>query len=384
MSSKTFNKYFTIDSINISLSFQEKDISQSIYFTFPEFKNLTIFSYKPNITKIDILQILDKYMCPDYFKLLKKNDILNDILNEEKTQYVLQNILNEKYFSIFLPEIPLIKIIENNKAEKNNMVFYKDKLIGIFIDESTIIPVIVLFNIIKNLILNDGIYIIDNQINFDVLETILNENQTQHFFLSLNESLIIKCEKGKQKFKFHKGDIIFNLNGNSFNKNGKIYSEKLKLYVSINTYLMINGSNLIDLNFLPQSKSIDEKNINCTHMKNVQIILPIFNQSQLKIPIIEEDKIYKYNNLEFKILTEKLMETYLDCPLSKNQFDKNHLSEDKYIVLTNHSSKKLYILNKISNKKIENLEEMIEYINKNDSKKTFNFERIDFSLNITI
>jgi hypothetical protein len=78
------------------------------------------------------------------------------------------------------------------------------------------------------------------------------------------------------------------------------------------------------------------------------------------------------------------METYLDCPLSKKHFDTNHLSENKYVVLTNHSSKKLYILNKISNKKIENMEEMIEYINKNNSKKTFNFERIDNSLNITI
>ena len=74
-----------------------------------------------------------------------------------------------------------------------------------------------------------------------------NENKSQNFFLSLNDSISIKCEN--KKFKLSEGDVIFNINGNSFNKNGKIYCEKLKLYLSINTYLMINGSDLIDINF---------------------------------------------------------------------------------------------------------------------------------------
>ena len=378
MSFKTSKKYFSVDSINISFSLQEKNLSNSIYFTFPEFKDLTIFSDKPDITKLEVINILDKYLSPDFFKLLKKNSILND----GESQYVLQDILNEKYFSIFLPEVPLIKIIENDNAIQNKIVFYKDKLIGVFIDETTIIPVIVLFNIIKNLILNNGIYVLDSKINFDILETIDNENKSQNFFLSLNDSISIKCEN--KKFKLSEGDVIFNINGNSFNKNGKIYCEKLKLYLSINTYLMINGSNLIDINFLPKSKNFDEINIDNSNLKNVQIKLPIFNQSELKIPIINDDKIYKYNNLEFKILTEKLMENYLDCPLSKKHFDKNHLSKNKYVVLTNHSSKQLYILKKISNKKIENFDEMIEYINKNDNKKTFYFGRIDNTLKITV
>lgn len=378
MSFKTYKKYFSIDSINISFSFQEKKLSNSIYFTFPEFKNLTIFSDKPDITKLELLNILDKYLSPDFFKLLKKNSILND----KEFQYVLQNIVNEKYFSIFLPEIPLIKIIQNDNALENKIVFYKDKLIGIFIDKFTIIPIIVLFNIIKNLILNNGIYVLNNKINFDILETIDNENKSQNFFLSLNDSISINCNN--KKFKLSEGDIIFNINGNNFNKNGKIYSDKLNLHLSINTYLMINGSNLIDINFLPKSKKRDDVNINCIYLKHIIINLPIFNQSELKIPIIDEDKIYKYNNLEFKILTEKLMENYLDCPLGKKHFDNNHLSKYKYVVLTNHSSKQLYILKKISNKKIENIEQMIEYINKNNNKKTFYFGRIDGSLKITV
>ena len=378
MSFKTSKTYFSVDSINISFSFQDKKISNSIYFTFPEFKNLTIFSDKPNITTDEVLNILDKYLCPDSFKMLRKNSILND----GESQYVLQNITNERYFSMFLPEIPLIKVIENDNAMPNKIVFYKDKLIGVFIDETTIIPVIVLFNIIKNLISNNGIYILDNNINFDILETIDNENKSQNFFLSLNNS--IKIDVNNKKFKLSEGSIIFNINGNSFNKNGKIYSDKLKLYLSLNTYLMMNGSNIIDIDFLPKSKRMDDININCSNLKKIQIVLPKFNQSQLKIPILDEDKIYTYNKLEFRILTEKLMETYLDCPLSKKQFDKNHLSSNKYIALTNHSSKQLYILKKISNKKIENIEQMIEYISKNDNKKTLYFGRIDSSLKITV
>jgi hypothetical protein len=381
MSFKTSKKYFSIDSINISFSKIKQNSSNSIYFAFPEFKNLTIFSEKPNITNLEIINTLKRYIYPDDFKILKKNTILNDTEN----QYVLDNIIYENFFSMFLPEIPLIKVIQNDYSDKNKMVFYKDKFIGVFVDEITIIPIFFLFNILINLILNNGIFIIDTQLKFDILETIDNQDNSQHFFLILTETIYIKTIHNK--IKLSKGDIIFNINGNSFNKNGKVYSDKINLFLPLNTYLMLNNSNTINLNFLPISNgstNLDGNHINCLNAKYIEFKIPIFNQTELKVPICLDDFSFRYNNLEFKILSEKLMETYLDCPISKKEFENNHISKNKYIVLTNHKTNKLYVLEKVSNKKIDNMQEMIEYINKIKNKKTFYFSRIDDELKITI
>jgi hypothetical protein len=385
MSFKTYKNCINIEDTiyitfsNISNKLDKLDKLDKFKLLYPEFNNLLIFSDIPNMTKQHIITIIDKYINIGNFKLLKKGIILNDTENN----YTLDNITYKNIFSEFLPEIPVIVLEKNNILTSNNCIFYKKDPIGITVNNTIVIPFIFLFILIKNLIINDGIYILDNQLVFDIIETINDEDKQAHFFLVLNESISINTPDHK-KFKISQGDIVFNINGDRFNKNGRIYSNKLNLFLPINSYLMLEGHNNISFNFLPKSKIKTTDKLTDYDSKTVNIKLPIFKQENLKIPIFQDDKKYIFNDLKFSILTEKLMEKYMDCPISHKHFQRNHISYNKYIVLTNHNTGKLFVLKKISNKKIHNFEEMIEYINKTENKKTFYFERADQSIKITI
>lgn len=383
MSFKTSKNSINInDSIDISFyNVIEEEGDNSIFLTYPEFKNLTVKSKK--YSKLEFIDLLDNNTNPKIFKTIIKNTILND----KKYQYVVDTIVYKKYFSEFLPQIPLIRILDNDTSKPNTCVFLNDIPIGIQVDKTHILPFIVLFQLLKTLVINDGVFIFD-YINYDIMETRNETNEDIHYFLVLNES--IKINTIDKQYKLSLGDIIFNINGNDFNKNGKIYSDKLDLFLPLNLYLMLSGHNRISIDFMPQSKiiktkgNIDFKLIGKT-AKSIDIILPLFNQNKLRIPLFPE-KTFKFKNLEFSILNEKLMEEHMDCPLNKRHFEKNTYSTDKYIVLTNHESGKLYVLKKISNKKIQTFDEMVEYITNipEKNKKTFCFERTNDLLQITV
>lgn len=401
MSFKTSKNSININN-SIDISFYnvfDEEGDNSFFLTYPEFKNLTVKSKK--YSKQEFVELLDNNSNPKIFKTIIKNTILND----NKHQYVVDTIVYKKYFSEFLPQIPLIRIIDNETSKPNTCVFLNDIPIGIQMDKTHILPFIFLFQLLKSLIINNGIFIFD-YINYDIMET-YEEKETKetketsetkegkeekHYFLVLTESIRINTnEKDKEKeYKLSSGDIIFNINGNNFNKNGKIYYDKLDLFLPLNLYLMLFGHNRISIDFMPHSKivktkgNIDFKLIGKT-AKSIDIILPLFNQNKLRIPLFPE-KTFKFKDLEFSILNEKLMEKHMDCPLNKRLFEKNTYSNHKYIVLTNHDSGKLFILKKISNKKIQTFEEMVEYITNipEKYKKTFYFERTNDLLQITV
>ena len=386
MSFKTSKNSINInDSIDISfynvIDVIEKELENSFFLTYPEFKNLTI---KSKIhSKQEFVELIESIINPRIFKNIIKNTILNDI----KHQYVVDTIIYKKYFSEYLPQIPLIRILDNETSRPNTCVFLNNVPIGIQMDKTHILPFIFLFQLLKSLVINDGVFIFD-YINYEIMETRDETNEDNHYFLVLNES--IKINTIDKQYKLSSGDIIFNINGNNFNKNGKIYYDKLDLFLPLNLYLMLTGHNRITIDFMPNSKiiktkdNIDFKLIGKTS-KSIDIILPLFNQNRLRIPLFPE-KTFKFKDLEFSILNEKLMEEHMDCPLNKRHFEKNTYSSHKYIVLTNHESGKLYVLKKISNKKMQTFEEMIEYITNipEKNKKTFYFERINDSLQITV
>jgi len=370
------------DSIDISFyNVVEQELDNSFFLTYPEFKNLTIKSKK--YSKQEFVELIESIINPRIFKNIIKNTILND----KKYQYVVDTIVYKKYFSEFLPQIPLIRILDNETSRPNTCVFINNIPIGIQMDKNHILPFIVLFQLLKTLVINDGVFIFD-YINYDIMETHNETNDEVHYFLVLNES--IKFNTIDKQYKLSSGDIIFNINGNNFNKNGKIYSDKLDLFLPLNLYLMLTGHNRITIDFMPQSKiiktkeNIDFKLIGKTS-KSIDIILPLFNQNRLRIPLFPE-KTFNFKNLEFSILNEKLMEEHMDCPLNKRHFEKNTYSSHKYIVLTNHESGKLYVLKKISNKKMKTFEEMVDYITNipEKNKKTFYFERTNDLLQITV
>ncbi len=149
---------------------------------------------------------------------------------------------------------------------------------------------------------------------------------------------------------------------------------------------MLSESNYITIEYSNKPELIyDMSTVSENIIKYISIIVPLVEQHNMKIPISSND-IFKYKNLEFTILSENLMINTKDCPISEQQFYKNHVSINKYVVLTNHDDKMLYILKKITNKKINSLESLKEYTKSlNDkNKNTFYFERFDREIKISV
>jgi hypothetical protein len=344
---------------------------------FPEFKNLNI--KLNNINKYQFIELLRNREYTK-FKIVKRNTILTN----EFSQLVVETINYKKYFSEFLPSIPLIQIIPNDMSPSNSCIFLNDEPYGIQLDEQYVLPFSILFPLLINLCTYNGIFIC-NQLSYDMIE--VNEiykKENINYYAIINEK--IKFKTHNKMFQFNKNDIIYSINNNKFNNNGKIYSETLEINIPLNLYFMLCESNYVTIEYTNNPELIyDNSTVSINKFKYISVIIPIIEQQNLKIPIISND-IFKYGKLEFSILSEQIMINNKDCPITESQFYKNHISTNKYVVLTNHDDGLLYILKKISNKKIHSLESLKEYIKSlNDKNKiTLHFERFNEELKITI
>ena len=347
---------------------------------FPEFKNLNI--KLNNIDKYQFIELLRSNM-REYtkFKIIRRNTILTN----EFSQLIVETINYKKYFSEFLPSIPLIQIISNVNSPSNSCIFLNDKPYGIQLDENYVLPFTILFPLLINLCLYNGIFMCNN-LSYDMIE--VNENIDKkdniNYYAIINNK--IKFKTHNKIFQFNDKDIIYSINNNKLNKNGKIYSELLQINIPLNLYFMLCDSNYVTFEYSNKPEIIyDNSTVSVNKLKHISVIIPLIEQQNLKIPIISNE-IFKYKNYEFSILSENLMINSKDCPVTEQLFYKNHISSNKYIVLTNHDDGLLYILKKISNKKIHSLESLKEYTKSlNDkTKNTFYFQRFDEELKISI
>ncbi len=343
---------------------------------FPEFNNLNI--KLNNIDKYEFIDFLrDNIRDYKKFKILKKNTILTN----EFAQLVVTTIESKKIFSEFLPSIPLIKIIPNDESPINSCVFLNNIPFGIQLNEKYVLPFTILFPLLINLCLYNGIFMC-KELSYDIIE--VNENTQINYYAIINNK--IKFKTHQKAFQFNENDIIYSINNNKFNKNGKIFSETLDIIISLELYFMLCESNYILIEYSNNTNLVyDNITISENILKQINVIVPLIEQHNMKIPIISND-IFKYKNYEFSILSEQLMINSKDCPITAQQFYKNHVSTNKYVVLTNHDDNMLYILKKITNKKIHSLESLKEYTKSlNDkTKNTFYFERLDKQIKISI
>jgi hypothetical protein len=337
---------------------------------FPEFKNLNI--KLNNNDKYEFIDFLRNNI-RDYkkFKILQRNTILTN----EFAQLVVDTIENKKYFSEFLPFIPLIKIIPNDESPINSCIFLNNIPFGIQLNEEYILPFSILFPLLINLCLYNGIFMC-NELSYDIIEVNEdidkdnnkdnnkdinkdNNKDTNKYYAIINNK--IKFKTHNKAFQFNENDIIYSINNNKFNKNGKIYSETLQINISFELYFMLCESNYILFEYSNHTNLVyDNITVSENILKNISVIIPLIEQENMKIPIISNE-IFKYKNYDFSILSENLMINTKDCPITAQQFYKNHLSTNKYVVLTNYEDNMLYILKKITNKKIHSLESLKEY-----------------------
>ena len=158
--------------------------------------------------------------------------------------------------------------------------------------------------------------------------------------------------------------MIYSINGTHFNFNGHVYSEKYKLYLTLNTYILLHDIRELEFQYTPnKSRKInleikddidiaDEKNYITQRVKTITINLDRFDETKLIIPNIDDSNI-RYNSLIFNLLTEKLYQT------NKNRIkiDITNKYSAKKIIITELDSI-LYKVDKISNKNITSLNDV--------------------------
>jgi len=360
----------------IRISFNINNIDST--FTYPEFNNLNIQLINNTINE-DYNELIKFLSTP--FRLINKNTILTN----ESNQYIVSNITYNKCFSQFLPDFPLIEIINVKKTIPNSCIFLDAEPFGIQLDEKYILPFSILFPLLYGLSINNGKFIWSD-LKFNMLE--ISKDSSVVYYGYLKQEMKYNICNNKT-VRMNDGIIVYNINQNKFNKNGRIYSDQLNIYIPINLYFLLFGTQLLIFEYsnfiIDDDDKMENQKVENIPIKYTNISLPLISQSKLKIPI-KSNVVYKHRGLEFSVLSEELMESYKDSPLTENQFKKNTISSHSYITLTNHEDGLLYILKKISNKNIKSFDSLVNYIEKlsDKNKNTFYFERYDKTLKISV
>jgi len=372
LETKTFKLILDLDIFQIKLYGHKKYI---------QFPNILIFD----------LMLFMKDCHPRINKIKSKQ-----IISISNINYRVVNIVHQKTFSKFLPHIPLISL--DQTILNLDFIRYGDKILGICNDSTTIIPMCFIINIIMNFIKNSSFYFFPNDITFDICETLNSDSKIKYYAIVKDK---IAFKHLKTSYILNPGDMIFNINSTRFNINGHIYSERYKMYLTINTYILLHGINTLTISYTSNKKLLniektdksydrlvdilDDYNVNIdvkhkqfisAEPKLITIDLKPFDNDKLRIPIINRKKI-TYNDLEFKILSESLINSTkinISEQLFGNKFVNSHSNKQTVITEIN---KTIYRLQKISNKNIWNLNDLEIIINKREAKRTFTLQNIE-------
>ncbi len=352
----TFNEEFTNTKELL------KDIPDYCYLLFDiKLFRIKIYSDKEYENKNLLLKELNSYESNLYKSIYRLNSKKEFDING--LIYKIKNILHSKIFSLYQPHIPIIQV--DKTIVDNNIIMYKDKILGIKNDSTTIIPLYFLINICINFIKNSGFFFFIDELEYNVCE-VFNDKYKVDYYLILKKKFKIRNIKSFT-YIFTPGDIIYSINNNHFNFNGHLYSDKYKMYLTLNTYILLHDLTSLEIIYTPSKNNVNvnvnvnnedideniEKNKFMTlKIKPIQINLDKFDETKLKIPHINDASI-KYNSLSFDLLTEKLYKTLqnkINIPII------NKYSSDRIIITQLDSI--LYRVVKISNKNIKSLEDV--------------------------
>jgi hypothetical protein len=298
-------------------------------------------------------------------------------------KYRIKNLIHTKIFSLHKPHIPIIEV--NKTIVYNGVIMYKDKILGISNDSTTIMPLYFLINICYNFIKNSGFFFFVNELDYDIYE-VLDDKIKIDYYLVLKKKFKIK-NINSFTYIFNPGDIIYSINNVQFNFNGHLYSEKYRMYFTLNTYILLHDIIELQIHYTPNKNNIFNNEIKKDYIfnneikkdynqieddiienqieddiienkfktlkvKTIQIKLDKFDETKLKIPNID-DAFIRYNLLTFNLLTEKLyksVQNKINIPIQ------NKYSSEKIIVTELDSI--LYRVVKISNKNINSLDDV--------------------------
>ena len=269
-------------------------------------------------------------------------------------------------------------IIRSNNMNKGMCCLYADTSAGIFLKA---LPLFLIDIIVKNTILLNQNILMGIQIDTYPCDIeYMKEHLCAHYVVQQSCNYV----NGKKMFAFNEGDIILEVDGKLFDKNKFLYCDEIKLSVPLNTYLMIKSNILPNI---PITFKIAKQYKNDSRIR-IHNLLSIPYNEMFHISIIS--KLYcKWNNLIFIELSEEFINFYKRIGIDLIWNDKKDniyaLNSEKHIILFNYKKHlddiilntdyyvsmpyigKLgyyfYQLKFVGQKKINNLNELIDIIN---------------------
>jgi hypothetical protein len=306
----------------------------------------------------------------------KDNDITNEMKNEMKNE-MENKTENLKTNIVVLPLCLISYLIKSFSIKKKHIstIFFSSLLCDFDLDSNIKDENKEIRNLLNKSNYNG--YIVTN--SHDIIYQRIISKKEQKF-------------KVVEKFKFMENDIIFRINNQFINNDGTIYSEILGSYVNFSTFCMIHGyfNDVFDLLFLRDDTILDYK-IKSTNLNNV---------IQFHITM-NPDFIY-YEGFVFTELSEKILGYFKEHNISiygnintiKNENDKFQ----KYVILVHmnynylksetkkgyeelekmnlpYANNKIFILNKIGNETVTDLDSLraILFKKRSDKQITYNY-----------
>ena len=331
---------------------------------------------------IAVLRESDKTINYDLFlSSLKKyvNDN-NKISNIEKLHNIYCNIqdLKIKYEDIecdfiktnIFPPIPIFVFSSDTSDDysgySGSSVLYKNNIYGLLISQDVqtnkikVLPIEIIYYILNNYVKNLMVF---HYIPINIKDNVITNN-----FRNLIKNDII-----------HKiNDIII--------ENNMIYDNRIQNLIPIETYLIINGFKDIKIQFYRNTR-------NGKRLHNTNIRLKVFSYKNITLNFRDTQKYKEINNIIFSELSEEyILELFHKNIKVSDDIYENLYSNTKTIFMKDINDKllrrkieknnidlncELYILNKISGRKINKLDDLEKY----KEFKNITIELIDSKMN---
>jgi hypothetical protein len=291
------------------------------------------------------------------FKLKNENINMIDI----ECDYIKTNIF---------PQLPVFIFSSNSDIDysgySGSAIISKNNLFGILISEKindgklTCLPIEIIYYILQNYI--------HNKMNF--------------YYMPINMKNNIVCNNFRNLVK---NDIIYKINNIELN-NDMIYDNNLENDIPYDTYLILNGFTDIKIEFYRNNPKNKKK-----YMINIK--LKVFSYKYVSFDFRDKNINYDINGVIFSELSEeKLIEMYKqNIIIPKNLYDMLHSTKkiifikdiinyeikDKFIKNNINIFNELYIINKISGKQLNNINDLNNF--KNNKNITFDMLNSDMN-----
>jgi hypothetical protein len=228
----------------------------------------------------------------------------------------------------------------------------------------------------KNINTND-ITCISIEIIYKILSSYINNNMKFYYM-----PLVIINNISKNNFRnIMKNDIIYSINDININNN-VIFDDDINSEIPIDTYIILNGFKNIKIEYSRNKKNNNKK-------YNTTLLLKEFNYKDLSLNFKDYKTDYNLNNFIFSELSEEIIlekyrnnikindDIYNDLYSYKKIYLKNIINIQKEYIDDINIDNQLYILYKISGKKIKNIKEIKNYT----KYKNITIDLIDINMN---